>query len=62
MHVGRDRIEMQENIGDAWLKQEDSFTYLEVSSNEENKQDIEIDKRTAKYNVNVTALFPLLKD
>ena len=43
MHVGRDRIEMQVNIGDVRLKQVDTFSYLEVSTNEENKQDIEID-------------------
>ena len=38
MHVGRDRIEMQVNIGDVRLKQVDTFSYLEVSTNEENKQ------------------------
>ena len=62
MHVGRDRIEMQVNIGDVRLKQVDTFSYLGVSTNEENKQDIEIDRRIAKYNANVSALFPLLKD
>ena len=36
---------MQVNIGDVRLKQVDTFTYLELSSNEESKQDIEIDRR-----------------
>ena len=62
MHVGTDSIELQVNIGDVRLKQVDTFSYLGVSTNEENKQDIEIDRRMTKYNTNVSALFPLLKD
>ena len=62
MHVGEDRIEMQVSIGDVRLKQVDTFTYLGISSNQEDKQDVEIDRRIAKYNANVSALFQLLKD
>ena len=61
MHVGRDRIEMQVNIGDVRLKQVDTFSYLEVSTNEENKQDIEIEVSSCFifYNNKNNLFFPV---
>lgn len=62
MYVGRRREEMNIEIGQETLKQVEDFSYLGVNFNEQNMQEMEINKRIVKYNVNVGLLYPLLRD
>ncbi len=62
MKVGRIKEECNIYIENVKLKQTDKFCYLGVLFDEENRQNIEILNRIQKYNANVSALYPILKD
>ena len=62
MKVGRIKEECNIYIENIKLKQTEKFSYLGVLFDEENRQNIEISNRIKKYNTNVNALYPILKD
>lgn len=62
MSVGRNREEINVEVGEVRIQQVSNFTYLGVNINEENLQEVELNKRIGKYNANVNMLYPILKD
>lgn len=62
MHVDRNKENLVIIVEDQPLKQVNNFTYLGVNINEENAQQMELNKRINKYNANTSMLYPLLKD
>ena len=44
------------------LNQTVNYNYLGVNIDEENRQEGEVNKRIAKYNSSIGALYPLLKE
>ncbi len=62
MKVGRIKEECNVYIENLKLKQSDKFSYLGALFDEENRQTIEISNKIQKYNGNVSALYPILKD
>ena len=62
MLIARRKEECNIYMGNAKINQTANYSYLGVNIEEENKQQCEMDKRIAKYNTNVGALYPLLKE
>jgi hypothetical protein len=62
MHADRNKENLVIIVEDQPLKQVNNFTYLGVNINEENAQQMELNKRINKYNANTSMLYPLLKD
>ena len=62
MNISREKKQLDINIGNEQLKQVTNFEYLGVKMDEENRQELEINNRTSKYNQNLSALYPLIKD
>ena len=62
MFVGHRRENFYIRAGEQPLKQVENHMYLGVHFNEGNDQEVEINKRIAKYNANVNMLYPILKD
>ena len=62
MKISRRNEECNIQIENHRLNQVSQFTYLGVVFNEQNKQEAEINNRIKKYNGNLSAMYPLLKD
>ena len=62
MAISRQREAYDIYVGDNRITQTANYSYLGVNIEEENRQETEIDRRIAKYNSNVGALYPLLKE
>lgn len=62
MAVARVEEEMRVTLGGQVLKQVDRFKYLGVMFEAGGGMKIELDQRIAKYNANVSLLYPLLRD
>ena len=61
MMISRKKEECNIYMGNVKLYQTANYNYLGVNIDEENRQEGEVDKRIAKYNSSVGALYPLLK-
>ena len=62
MAVSRRKQQYDVFIGHNKINQTNNYAYLGVSVNEDNLQLTEINGKIAKYNKNVSMLYPLLKD
>lgn len=62
MHVGRRREDLNISVREQQLNQVENFKYLGVNFNEGNDQEVEINRKIAKYNANVSVLYPILRD
>ena len=62
LKLSRGSTPLNIEIGGELIKQVENFQYLGVQINAENKQEVEINHRITKYNNNLMALYPLLKD
>ena len=63
MNISRENKQLNRSIGNERLTQVTNLDDLGVQMNEESyKQDIEIDNRINKFNKNLGAIYPLIKD
>lgn len=62
LKLSRDNVPLNIMIAGERIKQVQNFQYLGVQINAENKHEVEINQRITKYNSNLMALYPILKD
>ena len=61
IYISRKRDKFDVHMEDE-LHQENSYKYLGIVVNEENKQETELNSRIEKYTRNFMMIFPLLKE
>ncbi len=62
MAVGRELEQLSVDCNGERLTEVENFNYLGININKRNLNETEINKRIEKYNANINALYPILKD